>query len=312
MPFDILHLRDQNFAASRCASCGYLRMPDEAVGGCTVCGSLSFKASGTLRSRDEFLRQANELAEVVHRYEGEAWPPYRLLLELLSRAEWFVHFATFGMSSDLLAVFKFASIRVPVAGWVSKAGNAIRQEVEDWPDEAPQLRARCVAQDQNGDMPHQKLVVVDGMIAIEGSANLTQAAYRKARADWEVVSAVTQVERVVALNNRYFAPTWATLNEPRMVEGTNPVTEIELPSLVATADADAVAREALKLLRPLPRALLSSPTYSFLEDGTLVCTAPSEVHAQKCRTHQRTLENALAIVCKRYVPVLILSAHADF
>jgi hypothetical protein len=59
------------------------------------------------------------------------------------------------------------------------------------------------------DFPHQKLVVIDGMLAFKGSPNLTTSGWRKIDKRLEMVEVVTDVEEVIALHNEYFSPIWA-------------------------------------------------------------------------------------------------------
>ena len=61
--------------------------------------------------------------------------------------------------------------------------------------------------------PHQKLIVIDGLLAFKGSANLTQTAWRSAENNMDVVEIVTDVDEVIKLHNRYFSPIWAKMSE---------------------------------------------------------------------------------------------------
>lgn len=62
-------------------------------------------------------------------------------------------------------------------------------------------------------MPHQKLVVIDGLLAFKGSVNLTPTAWRKAALGYDEVEVLTDVEKVINLHNCYFSPIWADLSE---------------------------------------------------------------------------------------------------
>jgi phosphatidylserine/phosphatidylglycerophosphate/cardiolipin synthase-like enzyme len=93
--------------------------------------------------------------------------------------------------------------------------DSARVELVDFPDEAPQLHARVI-QPQEGawDAPHQKLIVIDGLLAFKGSTNLTKEAMRKADQNLDISEVVTNFEEVAALNNRYFATVWKRLTNP--------------------------------------------------------------------------------------------------
>ena len=57
-------------------------------------------------------------------------------------------------------------------------------------------------------LPHQKLVVIDGLIAFKGSANFTDYAWNNALEGLELIEVVTDVHEVTRLNNVYFSPVW--------------------------------------------------------------------------------------------------------
>ena len=54
--------------------------------------------------------------------------------------------------------------------------------------------------------------MVDGLVALYGSPNLTHGAWRKVVKDMEIAQVATDVSTVVDLNNRYFSRHWAKLN----------------------------------------------------------------------------------------------------
>jgi len=143
----------------------------------------------------------------------------RLLFEVLSRARSFVHFASWGISHQLVGALKLTSIRVPVYGFVSSADRQIRAELTAFPDETPRLNAKVISpHTANFEAPHQKLVIVDGLIAFKGSTNLTNAALRKADTGLDVSEVITDYQMVVDFNNRFFAPTWKKIMAPDSTE----------------------------------------------------------------------------------------------
>jgi len=56
--------------------------------------------------------------------------------------------------------------------------------------------------------PHQKLVIVDGLLGFKGSTNLTSGAMRKADTGLDVSEVITDFQAVSDFNNRFFAPVW--------------------------------------------------------------------------------------------------------
>lgn len=165
--------------------------------------------------RDLF-EHAQILATLIKTSQGRyPWPTMRLFFEILSRAKHFVHFASWGISHLMIGALKITSMRVPVMGFVSNVEEHARVELEEFPAEAPKMRARVI-QSRLGawDAPHQKLIVVDGLVAFTGSTNLTNNAIRKADRGLDISEVVTNFERVSELNNRYFAPVWKKLECP--------------------------------------------------------------------------------------------------
>ena len=98
-----------------------------------------------------------------------------------------------------------------VCGIVSARGST--QPIEELrsanPYEAADLEIAVFDNDTELEKPHQKLVVVDGLLALTGSANLTENAWRNAAKDLDAVEVVSAVDEVMTLNNRYFSPLWA-------------------------------------------------------------------------------------------------------
>ena len=97
---------------------------------------------------------------------------------------------------------------------MSNVDASALSELKDYGTEAPDFDVRAYGSESSWrDMPHQKLIVIDGLLAFKGSANLTLNAWRKAAAGRDVVEVVTQVDEVIAMHNRYFSPIWAELSE---------------------------------------------------------------------------------------------------
>lgn len=137
------------------------------------------------------------------------WPTTRLLFEVLARARHFVHFTTYGISHVMVGALKVTSMRVPVYGFASNVDANTRVELVEMTSEAPNLHAKVIPSTTPAqDAPHQKLIIVDGLLAFKGSANLTNSGLRKADRGLDISEVVTDYEQVTALNNKYFAPVW--------------------------------------------------------------------------------------------------------
>ena len=233
-PFDLDSLLNFSAPEYLCERCLALlaATPDVRVGRCPVCGvsyvptaefptCAAYLDSRHLRLRfADPLAHGRDLALVARqaRANSPGYPPMRALLAAISAAEQFVHVTTYGVSALLLGALKLAAQRVDVRGVVSGVRNdGIQRELTAYPDEAPRLEMRLFQQD-NPWFPHQKLVVIDGMLAFKGSANLTDFGYRMAASGGEVVEPVTDLRDVADLHNRYFSPAWKAFDDARQGE----------------------------------------------------------------------------------------------
>ncbi|MEP7293296.1 MAG: phospholipase D-like domain-containing protein [Chloroflexota bacterium] len=163
---------------------------------------------------DDLIAHCRDLAQIARSTRDSfAAPqpfylPMRALLAALQTAERFVHFTTYGISALLLGALKLTAQTVDVRGIIAgvKTENMLR-ELTDYKDEAPRLNLRLYQESQF--FPHQKIVVIDGLLAFKGSANMTDFGWRKAAHGREVLEPVTDVAEVVDLHNRFFSPVWA-------------------------------------------------------------------------------------------------------
>ena len=136
--------------------------------------------------------------------------PLDWLLSALLQARAFVHFATYSLDLAMVGVLGLASRRVQVAGVIGVAHETVEDELE----RMSLTGIKVYGKNRFGDVPHQKLVVVDGLLAFKGSANMSVSAWHKAGlAQQEMVEAVTAIDEVRTLNNNYFAPQWLSLNK---------------------------------------------------------------------------------------------------
>lgn len=166
----------------------------------------------------DMFAHARSLASVVLSSNSQIsgqWPTMRLLLEAMSRAKLFVHFTSWGISHVLIGALKATSMHVPVYGIVSDVASSAKAELTQYPKESPRLTVQVIPSSQAiYDAPHQKIVVVDGLLAFKGSTNLTNAGMRRADRALDVTEVETNVGRVIKLNNKYFAPVWKSITAP--------------------------------------------------------------------------------------------------
>lgn len=247
--FDIRSILDFNPPQHICPNCrglfGMIQHPHDRPGGavnwtraqCPICSSefiegaaddpwrwkgdvyKYLESSGhAIKYGPDLFDHARTLAVLVREAESKwsgPWPTMRLFFEVLARSKYFVHFASWGISHLMIGAFKVTSMRTPVFGFVSNVFESARVELADFPTEAPRLKAHVI-QPQEGrwDAPHQKLVIIDGLLAFKGSTNLTKEAMRAADRNLDLNEVVTDFAKVAELNNRYFAPVWKKLTNP--------------------------------------------------------------------------------------------------
>jgi hypothetical protein len=247
--FDITSILDFQPPSYICPACRGLLHPkdvlteytaDPMVHSCRLCdvryvredGAPEFSSGGGLAVYDhlrnggwaidhrELFNHATALAEVIRESRGvrprcTPWPTMRTFFEVISRARYFVHFTSWGISHVMIGALKMASMRVPVYGFVSAVEANARAELTEYPSEAPNLTAKVIPSSQGiWDAPHQKLLIIDGLVAFKGSTNLTNAGPRRADRALDISEAVTDFAQVTELNNKYFAPVWRRISAP--------------------------------------------------------------------------------------------------
>lgn len=244
--FDITSILDFNPPAYICPACrGLMRLyttdyraasDDPRKHTCAICNvalivDSSYSPSKT-SSLGDYFRQidhyidyrdrfahASTLARLVLQSRGSSysapWPTMRLFFEILARAKHFVHFTSWGISHIMIGALKATSMRVPVFGFASNLHPNTRAELVDFPNETPRFHARAIDAGESAvSAPHQKLIIVDGLVAFKGSTNLTQQGIRNADQALDISESVTDFAQVTELNNRYFAPVWKRLTSP--------------------------------------------------------------------------------------------------
>ena len=139
----------------------------------------------------------------------------RALLAALQTAQQSVHFTTYGLSALLLGALKLTAQRIDVRGIVSGIKNdSMLRELTEYADEAPRMNLR-VYPNESQYFPHQKIIVIDGLLAFKGSANMTDFGWRKAALGREVIEPMTDVGEVVDLHNRFSARCGRAITPPK-------------------------------------------------------------------------------------------------
>jgi hypothetical protein len=170
-----------------------------------------------LKDINNIVEHGTQLASIsrMMRRRMEDYPPLRSLLKALAEARSFVHFISWGITQLMIGSLKVAAQRVPVRGIVSgNVGEQIMCEVNDFKHEAPDLKIIFCepTRFRTIDIPHQKLIVIDGLLAFKGSANLTQMSWRSAEKDMEIIEVVSNTNEIISLHNQFFSPVWGKMN----------------------------------------------------------------------------------------------------
>lgn len=187
-----------------------------------------FRSQGLIVSFRDVMTHSQSLATIAHKIHLFSSPSQHNLalshmqglLEALNAAQQFVHFVTYGMSPELLGIMRMLSFRVPVRGIISNANPHIVEEMTEYQSESPRLDVKIYPQNgrsENLSTPHQKLIIIDGLLAFKGSANLTLDGWRKAAKGLDSIEVLTDVKEVVDLNNRLFSPVWANFSDLKQV-----------------------------------------------------------------------------------------------
>jgi hypothetical protein len=236
MPFDAKSLIDCHFPRIICPRCGaigvdvpfrYVLQEHQKQSNCPVCKvkwDVSDIFTDTHISWDKFfslyfslipqdlLQQAKRLAVIATAYEQpehyapiDRLSPLQMVLWLIARSEHFIHFATWNISNDFLGALAVAATKIPVRGIIGGITANQVELVTSLQEALPRFQLKIFGDRSNWDAPHQKLMIFDGLVAVDGSANLTLNAWNKVAEGKERIRLVTEVDEVRQLNNRYFS-----------------------------------------------------------------------------------------------------------
>jgi len=251
--FDISTLLQFSHARYLCENCfallptGLKRDPETDWGECPVCG-VKYLTTDRFPAwwGDDYLKSQHlyiEFKDLESHCAEFAWvardmrlslveyprgnyinPPLYFLLRAFSNAGKFIHFTSYGLSHMFLGALRMVTQNlahvgsfVNVRGVVSNVDNQMRKELTEHQDVAPNMEVRIFERSEKPEswdaVPHQKIIIIDGVMAIKGSANLTVSGWRKAAQGREIIEVVTDIREVIDLNNRFFSPVWAEFSD---------------------------------------------------------------------------------------------------
>jgi hypothetical protein len=144
----------------------------------------------------------------------------RALFQLFTSVKHFVHFTSWGLSWDFIGMLAFMSHRVSVRGIVANCDREKAKQIRlAHSYGSDHFELVPLVQGDKGFSPHQKLIVIDGLVALKGSVNFTVTAWDKLDEGYEHLEVETRPSEVMRLNNELFAPNWAKLHPaPKRVE----------------------------------------------------------------------------------------------
>jgi hypothetical protein len=146
----------------------------------------------------------------------------RNLLAALNQAQHFVHLMSTGISWDFIGMLALLSHRVAVRGIITiddeRKANQLR---ESQPYGGKTFEVVPLSSRSGRSAPHQKLIVIDGFLAISGSINFTIESWCKLDDGHEHATIETRPEEVWRLNNTLFSPVWGRLH--RVAKNVTPM-----------------------------------------------------------------------------------------
>lgn len=226
-----------------CPNCRAMHNPRNAISDqhpvwdCPLCGrTLGTPGPQTIRA----LRESGHLHHDELRHSPERWSTFlrrldmigsvagelaqgrlielKTLLGLFELAETCIHIVTHGLiSTPILNHLHTLATRVQVFAVISHMSRkAINTHGSALRHSYPQINAALLGTERGSRrMPHQKLIVIDGLMALSGSLNLTVAAWERAGLGLEIIHIHSAPSEAITLNNRFFAPIWRARNRYR-------------------------------------------------------------------------------------------------
>jgi hypothetical protein len=140
--------------------------------------------------------------------------PSWVLSRAIGQAQAFVHFSSHRISPVILGALKLVALRVPVRGIIFEADEELNSNVREFSEKASMLTTKPPRGEIEGDnTPHRNILVIDGLLAFTGAEDLTPGRQHEENSGGDTIEAVTEVDRVISLHNKFFSPLWAKLSD---------------------------------------------------------------------------------------------------
>lgn len=189
---------------------------------CSICGKQHSAESEFKKLRfGNIVDHSRKLASIADAMEqslkDKKTPPLRILLSALLCAENFIHLTSYGLNHTMLGGLKLIAQAVDVRGLIANADDNLCSAINDYKEENPRLdlvaiRATKTYRQVKDQIPHQKLIIIDGLLAFAGSTNFTLQAWRNAREGLEHIEIITEIGKIQDLHDRLFSQHWCKLN----------------------------------------------------------------------------------------------------
>jgi DNA-directed RNA polymerase subunit RPC12/RpoP len=162
-------------------------------------------------SESELIPHIKNLHLIASKINQGKISPLRGLFQLLLNAKKFIHITSYGISHVLVGALKTVAQQVDVRCIIAGLENqSTFDELMVNTSDAPRLEAKIYDRNTHHlSAPHQKIIIIDGLIGFKGSTNLTLSGWRKAEQNLDMLEVITDINEIVEVNNRYFSPLWA-------------------------------------------------------------------------------------------------------
>jgi len=202
---------------AQCSVCGVRYVTTEnymfhQVGNYLFKKGLSVKIENPIEHGKKLARIAYHLGKAESSY-----PPMKALFEAIDSAQHFIHFTTYGLSSSIYGALKLKAQSISIKGIASNIQSEFAKEIREHNNEAEKLEIQIFEKSLPSrdwdSIPHQKLIVIDGLLAFKGAANMTESGWRKSANGRDLIETVTNVQKIAKLHNNLFSPIWAQLSK---------------------------------------------------------------------------------------------------
>jgi len=194
---------------------------------CEICGSSSQETwSGDCRIMEVFNVSTNQLELLskkigtVNSLDGNNSDTRDSFINLLYSSRHSLNFVTYNIDSFFLGVLSIINIFSEVRGIVGKASDYMLGEIE-------RSGLQIMVSKEKNLKPHQKLVILDGVCALTGSANLSLNALTNVALNNEIIDTHTNFQKVEKLNNSYFSKHFSKFSSP--THYTTPLDDDDVP-----------------------------------------------------------------------------------